>query len=114
MHCYLPSRESSFQKHDLNKESDYGKENFNTCSEDILASSSVLTVGQTKPAQYATDMHVSDAKTTSDSRDSHGESRPVDCIDGKTKTEKKIKHGAKPAPSKEEQEFDKTLLGIFG
>ena len=80
----------------------------------FLASSSVLTVGQTKPAQYATDMHVSDAKTTSDSRDSHGESRPADCIDGTKKTEKKIKHGAKPAPSKEEQEFEKMLQGIFG
>ena len=80
----------------------------------FLASSSVLTVGQTKQAQYATDTNVSDAKTTPESRDSHPESRPADCIDGKKKAEKKIKHRAKPAPSKEEQEFDKTLLGIFG
>jgi len=80
----------------------------------FLASSSVLTVGQTKPAQYATDAPASESKNTSHRNDNHGETHPADCIDGKKKAEKNIKHGAKPAPSKEEREFDKTLLGIFG
>jgi hypothetical protein len=80
----------------------------------FVAGAPVLTVGQTKSAQYATDAHASDTKPTSANKDSHGESRPADCIDGKKKAEKKIKQDAKPAPSKEEQEFEKTLLGIFG
>jgi len=80
----------------------------------FLASSSVLTVGQTKSAQYATETPASKSTNTSHRNDNHGESRPTNCIDSKKKAEKKIKHRAKPAPSKEEQEFDKTLLGIFG
>src|SRR5262249_48326518 len=80
----------------------------------FLAGSSVLTVGQTKSAQYATDAPASESKNTSNRNDNHGESRPADCIDGKKKTEKKIKQNARPAPSKEEQEFEKALLGIFG
>ena len=54
---------------------------------------------------------VDDGESHKDGYSPQKESRS-DC--GKKKHKEKNKHDAKPAPSKEEQEFDRLLLGIHG
>jgi hypothetical protein len=80
----------------------------------FLASSSVLTVGQTNSRQSANDAATTETKIESRLKDNHSESRQANSADGNKKDKKKTKRDAKPAPSKEEQEFERMLLGIFG
>ena len=79
----------------------------------LLAGSPVFAVGQTSSTQSTA------PETTSTQNVMRLEAKNnKDCDPGLTKREskdkKKAKPHAKPTPSKEEQEFERVLLGIFG
>src|SRR5262249_29410631 len=79
-----------------------------------LAGASVIAAGQNNSSSSASDSHavaVGDAGSHERNYSLRKESGS-DC--GKKKHKEKSKHDAKPAPSKEEQEFDRVLLGIHG
>jgi len=80
----------------------------------VLAGSSVLTVGQTPSSQSQNGATTTKTKTESHLKDHHGESRQACSTGGNKKDKKKTKRDAKPTPSKEEQEFERMLLGNFG
>lgn len=78
----------------------------------LLAGSPILTVGQTSSTQSNA------LETTNTQTERLKAKNNNDCDPGLAKREskdkKKAKPGAKPTPSKEELEFEKVLLGIFG
>ena len=78
----------------------------------FLAGSSVLTVGQTPSTQSQNDA-TTKPKTESHLKDNHAENRQAPSPCGNKEDKKKTKRDAKPGPSKEEQEFERTLLGTF-
>ena len=80
----------------------------------IFLATSVLTVGQTNSRQSAKDALATETGNVSYGKDNHSESRQANSTHDQRKNKKKSKQDAKPAPSKEEQEFEKMLLSIFG
>ena len=84
----------------------------------LLTSSGVLTA-QTNSKISASDAAVTETNNTPSCKDDHGEDRQANSTgakstDGTKRDKKKIKHDAKPAQSKEEQEFERMLMGMFG
>jgi hypothetical protein len=80
----------------------------------FLAGSSVLTVGRTLSTQSQNDAATTKTKTESHFNDNHGKKRQACSTGGNKKDKKKTKRDAKPTPSREEQEFERMLLGTFG
>ena len=78
-----------------------------------LAGSSVLTVGQTPSTESQNDA-TTKTETESHLKDSHAKNRQARSTGGNKKDKKKTKRDAKPSPSKEEQDFERMLLGNFG
>ncbi len=77
-----------------------------------LASSLTVAGAQTTSPQSAADTKAAAAQKSMSGnakRDGHDHSSSA-----KNKDKKKAQHGVKPAPSKEEQDFDMVLRGIYG
>jgi len=82
-----------------------------------LTGASSLAFGQNNSSTPATNSQpaaVHDLADRKDNHSDHDETRS-DCHQEKDKAhDKKNKHDPKPTPSKQEQEFQKMLLGIYG
>jgi len=79
-----------------------------------LAHSPVLVAGQSNPAQSTGDAQPTASQETVRHKANDNESDDAGFTNHKRKDKKKPKHNEKPAPSKEEQEFEKVLQGIYG
>ena len=79
-----------------------------------LANSPVLIVGQSNPAQSIGDAQPTAIQETVHHKTNDNESDEAGFTNHKRKDQKKPKHNEKPTPSKEEQEFEKVLQGIYG
>ena len=79
-----------------------------------LTGASGVAVGQNNASSAASDSQTLAISETGSHKDGYSpqEESRSDC--GQKKHKEKNKHEAKPAPSKEEQEFDRLLLGIHG
>lgn len=75
-----------------------------------LASWLASAVGQTNSTQCSNDVQTTPTQSVVHQEADHSAASASD----KKKGKKKAKHNAKPAPSKQEQEFEKVLQGIFG
>jgi hypothetical protein len=80
----------------------------------ILLTSSTALTGQAHSRQPGNDAATGEINIKPHHKDDQSKERNAGSTDRMTKDRKKIRHDAKPAPSKEEQEFERTLLGIFG
>jgi len=80
----------------------------------LLASSPVLAVGQSNSTKSSNDARATESKKALRLNDNHIDNRRGYSTDDNRKDKKKTKDEATPASSKEDQEFERTLLGIFG
>jgi len=75
-----------------------------------LASSLAFAGDKSKPAPSADDAKAEATQTTTPDNMQQNASNPCPSA----KDSKKNKHDAKPAPSDQEREFDRVLMGIYG
>jgi len=79
-----------------------------------LAHSPVLIAGQTNSVQSTGHAQPTAIQETVRHKANDNESDNTGFTNHTRKDKKKPKHNEKPAPSKEEQEFEKVLQGIYG
>ena len=75
-----------------------------------LASSLAFAGDKAKPARSVDDAKAEATQTAAPDNIQQNGSRPC----ASAKDDKKSKHNTKPAPSDQEREFDRVLMGIYG
>ena len=81
-----------------------------------LTGASSLAFGQNNSSTPATDPQPAAVHDLADRKDNHSDHDETgsDCQKEKNKARNKKKHAPNPTPSKQEQEFQKMLQGIYG
>lgn len=80
----------------------------------VVCLASAFAVGQTTARQPANEAQPTAGQNVAPERASQNDKNLGAPQNDKKKDRKKAKHDAKPAPSKEEQEFQRVLMGIYG